>query len=363
MTSMFTRAPAIGRHHVKGVWAEGDFDAGGGDLTLFHHAVDTLGHLVEPGERITGAQWLARIRRTYDASQPRMNIVTNAVARVMMVREWKDDRVLLDANSTPVFRGTAAQCLEHAHRFLTDGVQLRDLVSKRADELPSGIAEMAEVASINARLAGGQLVPAAQGGADLHPDDAAVRALFGAAPRWNWRLKINPGHDGDLLRRELQLLALLPALEAGADLDDVTADATLLEDHVAQLALIRDLERFAGYSSVVTTQRLPGFQPLPPRADMAAGDGRDIGTDELQDSLEVFMKSIVSCGIQPSKGGGIYLTRPAPVVNGSAARLPGESQVHGRIFGVQLLPAFVERMYQSSVAPQQADRTRERASC
>jgi hypothetical protein len=105
--NLFTRAPRIGRDHIHGIWAEGDHDASLPYLDMFRLAVSAYGHVVGPNERLTGAQWIRRIRSQYSAEVPRNRAVLDVIERVMMVdhQEFADDSVLFNPYGQPSTRG------------------------------------------------------------------------------------------------------------------------------------------------------------------------------------------------------------------------------------------------------------------
>ncbi len=71
MNNMFTSAPVVYRDPIRGIWAEGDHDASAADLESLRMAVVDFGFLIENNQRLTGAHWASRIRRSYSAGNPR----------------------------------------------------------------------------------------------------------------------------------------------------------------------------------------------------------------------------------------------------------------------------------------------------
>ncbi|MEJ8837648.1 hypothetical protein [Ramlibacter sp. AN1133] len=350
---LFTKAPLIGRNHGLGVWAEGDQATGEADRMTFSHGVASFGYLLQPNERLTGAQWMHRIRSIYSAEEPRTRAVLEAISRVMMVPRFRDDRILYSPSGEPAFRGRLSQCQTHANALSTADRRWAEAPIRLAAEAPAADVHAADVAVANLRLVGARMVPAGAGAADL--EGASVYELHPFLRELGPVTQLAVFTSEDVWHQQMSELAVSAALEAGGHGDSSVARASSAageRDPDVALRLAATQARFGGYASVLTFaighHSRSGTSSLPEDADLTV--------DSVQASLRNFLESLQD-NASWSPDVAVFLGRPAPLVNPSGAVQPFERMFHPGLIGWQLPKHLVEHLV-DTLQPRSVERER-----
>lgn len=328
--NLFTRAPRIGRDHIHGIWAEGDHDASLPYLDMFRLAVSVYGHVVRPNERLTGAQWIRRIRSQYSAEVPRNRAVLDVIERVMMVdhQEFADDSVLFNPYGQPCFRGRRSQCQVHARALAAVDARWKEQQIRPADQLDPAVCEEADLAMANLRLSGAKLVRS-DSARRFDGEPLALRMyrghMFSASVGPECQLAVMDGQPhAQAWHAAMQLLERTCSAQRG-DAAAHTVDRTA--DLDVQLELVTTMARFGGYSCMVTYAK--GFKAR--AGDGALPSDADITEEEVRDSMLSFLSSLTTQGWAHSADAPLMLARPAPLVNAQAAVQPFEELIHSRM--------------------------------
>src|SRR3989344_652895 len=306
------KPPVILRDRVYGVSAEGEAFTEA-DISTFTHAVDSFGFLVEPGERLTGAQWITRIGRAYDTGNPRTAEVARVIAKVMLVDRFADDQLLFDEKGQAVMRGRLSQVIAQQAALGDGHFAIRSVAQSTSVEVDAAMLAMARR---DAESLGGSLLPvdASNAGSNFY---------------WIKGFKVMPGAPGDLLSRMSRLLEHSPV---GTE----TFSADENGDYEAQCELATRLVTFLGYENLVTAQPA-GFQI---RHDADPPDEATLDAEMIGAKLGGFAASLAERGW--AEGTPVFLCRRAPIVGAALGIQEAfESFVHPKIVGFRLPNAMV----------------------
>jgi hypothetical protein len=276
------------------------------------------GHLVDDGAQLSGEQW-ARLIERHHAQRPGVALHVRHIRQAMLADRFQDDWLLVDAFGAARARGTKGQC-EGLRAAAGQDCTLVALSECSAQQLREAQVRQVqgELAAHGARLAGAEEpLPPGFERFDGHPFDErhCVHAPAG---------------------RPLAIaLSLLQHPSVGVETFTDEQNASDEAAYEAMSAMVRHL----GYASFVTA-RPPGARmraDQPPASEVLDAHG-------IAQRLQAFMADMLERGWDRSKP--VFLCRPAPVVNPTAAVRPFESILHEKLIAWRLPAAVVERVVQ-----------------
>jgi hypothetical protein len=349
----FDRAPVVHKNgpHMYQAYVEGDRGATADERLTLEYAFSNYAHLVPRGIPMTGSQWAAAIARQYDVAEPRNREVVAVINKVMLTKKFRDDHLLYDRDSLPVFRGTLNECFAITHQLQSASVSNSGWSTRAVAEVDPADCQAAEVARVKRELMGfGQIV-------DMTDHPVHVHSITATPFRLPSHLSVAVHkREGDtrdsLLKRQMLLLASHPVrAESFSDVQN--------EDHQAQVTLMASLVAHQGYSALVAQitpgsfQKGEGMPPRDPRAPLNAQD--------IYDSLAGLVGDLLRTGWSPGEKNNVFLCRPAPLINPFAVVQPFESMVHESLIGWRLPLALVRHAVDTALELELAKAPRERA--
>ena len=302
----YFRAPLFVKNHNNEFYVEGAADLLSQDeISTFHYACESMGHMIPRGSCATGGQWIARIKSQYSQDDARTQEVVRVISKGMLCEKFKDDVIALTPSSGPAFWGSKAQCeaaLGYSFSFI------------RADD---GFDVMRQAVSATLDLLD---VPATLRHPIFHP----------YVPCFSGR--------EDILERAFPLLSSTPDGSI-----DLTPDQSA--DIEAQDYLVEALVKSMGYGSVVTYAP-PRAQPVPALGCSLPSD-RPALAHEVLDSMTGFMTNMLERGWDSEdKRNRVFLARRAPIYNAAGSIRHFESFIHPQLIGWRVLDPIVARVVQ-----------------
>jgi hypothetical protein len=169
---------------------------------------------------------------------------------------------------------------------------------------------------------------------------------------------VDAEEGADLWRAQVQALATSAAEQSRGRVVGLPSDRPPGVSLEAQLQLVAELTRFAGYSSVITYgSSVPGWRPQPGEGGIP--EDADLTAEQVRDSLSKFVGSLVRYGWKPSEDAPLFLVRPAALINPGATLQPHERVItaSSRLIAWRLPDQLVDYLFEAA-SERQVERQR-----